>query len=150
MTQPARPAVILLVEDDPGDQVLTRRSLAAGEIDHELYIVQDGKEALDYLFHRGQYGDPANSPRPDLILLDINLPKIDGKQVLKEIKKEPGLRRIPVVILSTSQADKDVRETYDLGVSSYIAKPMDVKKFRNVVLKLQEYWLKIGLLPPRG
>lgn len=143
-----RPAIILLVEDDLGDQELTRRALAQGEIDNELHIVNDGEEALDYLFRRGQFADPESSPRPDLVLLDLNMPKVDGKQVLEEIRKDKSLRRLSVVVLTTSSQEHDILLSYDLGIQSFITKPVDMKQFMEVVQTLKKYWFKTVALPP--
>lgn len=143
-----RPAIILLVEDDLGDQELTRRALAQGEIDNELHIVNDGEEALDYLFRRGQFADPQSSPRPDLVLLDLNMPKVDGKQVLEEIRKDKSLRRLSVVVLTTSSQEHDILISYDLGIQSFITKPVDMKQFMEVVQTLKKYWFKTVALPP--
>jgi len=143
-----KPAIILLVEDDLGDQELTRRALAQGKIENELRIVNDGEEALDYLFRRGQYTDPKSSPRPDLILLDLNMPKIDGKQVLAEIRKDKELRRLTVIVLTTSSQEQDILLSYDLGIQSFITKPVDMKQFIEVICTLKEYWFNIVVLPP--
>jgi CheY-like chemotaxis protein len=144
-----RPAVVLLVEDDPGDQELTRRALQEGKIQNELHITKDGEEALDYLFRRGKYKDPATSPRPDLVLLDLNLPKVDGRQVLAEIKKHPGLRRLVVVVLTTSQQESDILRSYELGVNSFIVKPVDMNQFFRTIRALEEYWFEIVVLAPK-
>ncbi len=145
-----RPAIILLSEDDPGDQELTRRALAEGGIQNDLYIVEDGEEALDYLLRRGQYEDPKLSPRPDLILLDLNMPKVSGRQVLAEMKKHDALRLLTVVILTTSAQEEDVLRSYDLGVSSYITKPVEMGQFFHVIQAIEEYWFEIVVLPPQG
>lgn len=143
-----KPAAILLVEDDPGDQELTRRALLDGDVPHDLYIVEDGEEALDYLFRRGAYADAASYPLPDLILLDLNLPKLNGKQVLEQIHGDPKLRRIPVVILTTSQQEKDIQQCYDSGASSYIVKPVAIDDFIRMVHCIDEYWFEIVRLSP--
>jgi CheY-like chemotaxis protein len=143
-----RPAIILLVEDDPGDQELTCRALAEGKIRNELHIVGDGEEALNYLYRRGAYEDPAGSPRPDLVLLDLNTPKVDGRQVIREMRGDPGLRRVPVIVLTTSDQDEDVVRSYDLGVNSYITKPVDAEEFVRVVRTLETYWFQVVVLPP--
>lgn len=145
-----KPAVILLAEDDPGDQELTRRALEQSRIRNDLYIVEDGEEALDYLFRRGKYEDPASSPKPDLMLLDLNMPKMDGKQLLKQMRADPNLRRIPVVALTTSKQESDIIRTYDLGANSYIVKPVDMDQFINAIKVLKDYWFQIVVLPPRG
>jgi CheY-like chemotaxis protein len=145
-----KPAVILLAEDDPGDQELTRRALAQSRIRNELYIVEDGEEALDYLLRRGRYQDPDSSPKPDLMLLDLNMPKMDGKQLLQQMRADPSLRRIPVVALTTSEQENDIIRTYDLGANSYIVKPVDMDQFVNAIRVLKDYWFQIVVLPPRG
>jgi len=143
-------AVILLAEDDPGDQELTRRALEQSRIRNELYIVEDGEEALDYLLRRGKYEDPISSPKPDLMLLDLNMPKMDGKQLLEQMRADPNLRRIPVVALTTSKQENDIIRTYDLGANSYIVKPVDMDQFVNAIKVLKDYWFQIVVLPPRG
>jgi CheY-like chemotaxis protein len=143
-----RPPIILLAEDDPGDQELTRRALEEGKIRHELHIVQDGEEALDYLFRRGKYQNPLTSPQPDLLLLDLNMPKIDGRQVLKRIRADADLRRLAVVVLTTSQQEDDVLRTYDLGANSYITKPVELQRFMQVIQTLETYWFQIVVLSP--
>jgi len=140
-------AIILLVEDDPDDQKLTKRALEGSKLRNELRVVDDGEQALDYLFRRGKLEDPEKSPRPDLILLDLNLPKLDGRAVLKEIKQSPDLRRIPVVILTTSSQEEDILRSYELGVNSYITKPMRMEGFINVVRDLERYWFELVVLP---
>jgi CheY-like chemotaxis protein len=144
-----RPAIILLAEDDLGDQELTTRALKEGKIENELYIVKDGEEALDYLFRRGRYTDPKTSPRPDLFLLDLNMPKLDGRQVLEQICSIHELRNIRVVVLTTSHQEEDITRSYDLGVHSYITKPVDLDQFFNVIRTLEEYWLQIVVLPAK-
>ena len=144
-----RPAIILLAEDDLGDQELTKRALEEGKIENELYIVKDGEEALDYLFRRGRYTDPETSPRPDLFLLDLNMPKLDGRQVLEQIRSIHELRNIRVVVLTTSRQEEDITRSYDLGVHSYITKPVDLDQFFNVIRTLEEYWFQIVVLPPK-
>ena len=143
-----KPAVILLVEDDPGDQELTRRALEDGGVAHELHVVEDGEAALDYLFRRGRYAVSGDFPMPDLIMLDLNLPKVNGKQVLEQIQGDIGLRRIPVVILTTSQQEKDIQQCYDSGASSYIVKPVGIDDFIRMVHCIDEYWFEIVRLSP--
>jgi len=142
-----RPAVILLAEDDPGDQELTRRALEEGSISSELHVVEDGEQALDYLLRRGDYADPARSPRPDLFLLDLNMPRIDGGQVLHEMKFHPECAGIPTVVLTTSRQEEDIIRSYDLGVKSFITKPVEFDEFIRVVRLLGEYWLELVSLP---
>lgn len=140
-------AIILLVEDDPDDQELTKRALEGSKLRNELRVVDDGEQALDYLFHRDEFADPERYPRPDLILLDLNLPKLDGRAVLREIKQSPDLRRIPVVILTTSSQEEDILRSYDLGVNSYITKPLHMEGFIKVVRDLERYWFELVVLP---
>ncbi len=140
-------AVILLVEDNPADQQLTIRALRKGKINTNLQIVNDGQEALDYLQNNDKFQDKKKTPRPDLILLDINMPKKDGKQVLKEIKANDDLKSIPVVILTTSDQERDIIDAYKLGVNSYISKPVRIKDFIEVVRKLEEFWFTLSKLP---
>lgn len=142
-----RLAVILLAEDDPGDQELTRRALEDDVIRVDLRIVSDGEEALDYLRHRGAYAAAASAPRPDLILLDLNMPRLNGREVLQHLKHSPDLCRIPVVVLTTSQQEADIVSTYDLGCNSYVQKPVDIDQFIDVVRKMGNYWFEIVTLP---
>jgi CheY-like chemotaxis protein len=153
MEHPMHPAgkrgiTILLVEDDPADQELTRRALEQGRLLNRLEIVDDGMDALEYLRHQGRFADEASSPRPDLVLLDLNLPRLDGREVLKAMRADPDLRRIPVVALTTSRAEEDVLATYELGVNSYISKPLDMDEFVKLLSSLQEYWFEVVMLPP--
>jgi chemotaxis family two-component system response regulator Rcp1 len=138
------PIEILLVEDNPGDVRLTREALRDGKIYNNLYVVRDGVEAMAFLHKTGQY---ARAPRPDLILLDLNLPRKDGHEVLAEVKTDESLRRIPVVILTTSQAEEDIIKTYDLHVNCYITKPVDLDQFVKIVKSIEDFWLTIVKLP---
>jgi len=140
------PIEILLIEDNPGDVRLTQEALKEGKVRNRLSVAIDGAMALDYLFKRGQY---VTAIRPDLILLDLNLPKKDGRQVLAEIKADASLRHIPVVVLTTSKADEDVIKAYDLHVNCYISKPIDLPQFLNVVKAIEDFWLTIVMLPKR-
>lgn len=140
-------AVILLVEDDAEDQRLTVRAFEASKLHNELHVVGNGEDALDYLFRTGQYENPRSSPRPDLILLDLNMPRIDGRDVLKKIKEDPDLRRIAVVILTTSSHEEDILRSYDLGVNSYITKPIKMSSFMDAIHDLQHYWFELVVLP---
>lgn len=143
-----RRVVILLAEDDPGDQELTRRALQGDVFRSDLRIVGDGEELLDYLFRRGKYEQPESSPRPDLILLDLNMPKLNGREALQELKKDAKLSLIPIVVLTTSQQETDIVRSYDLGCSSYIQKPVDIDQFIDAVRMLGNYWFDIVTLPP--
>jgi CheY-like chemotaxis protein len=145
----AKAAVILLAEDDRGDQELTRRALEGGKIRNELRVVEDGEEALAYLYRRGKYKDPATSPRPDLLLLDLNLPRVDGRQVLEKVRSDSRLRRMAVVVLTTSRQEEDVLRSYELGCNSFITKPVGMDQFIQVIQALEEYWFQIVVLPPK-
>ena len=147
---PARlkPAVVLLVEDDPDDQHLTRRALDNELVKIDLRVVEDGETALDYLFQRADFSDAESAPVPDLIFLDLNLPKIGGREILNQIKRDDRLRNIPVVILTTSDQDTDILQSYNLGCNSFVTKPVDLDKFIGAVRELQTYWLTLVTLPP--
>jgi CheY-like chemotaxis protein len=142
-----KPAVILLVEDDPGDQELTRRALTEDVVETDLRVACDGEEALDYLHQRGAYAAPGDAPTPNLVLLDLNMPKLDGREVLRQMKADERLRKIPVVILTTSQQETDIVRSYDLGCNSFISKPVDVEDFIQVVRELGSYWFELVALP---
>jgi len=145
----AKAAVILLAEDDRGDQELTRRALEGGKIRNDLRVVEDGEEALAYLYRRGKYKDPATSPRPDLLLLDLNLPRVDGRQVLKKVRSDSNLRPMAVVVLTTSRQEEDILRSYELGCNSFITKPVGMDQFIQVIQALEEYWFQIVVLPPK-
>jgi chemotaxis family two-component system response regulator Rcp1 len=144
---PGRPIEILLVEDNEGDARLTKEALKENKMHHELNVVRDGEDALKFLKREGQY---VSAPRPDLILLDLNLPKKNGREVLSEVKKDLSLRRIPVVILTVSQSEEDIMKSYDLYANCYIAKPVDLNKFMEIVKFIKNFWLNIVKLPPDG
>ena len=135
------PTVILLVEDDPGHAELVRRSLEESSLAKRLMHVADGQAALDYLYRQAEFSNPEQSPRPGLVLLDLRLPKVDGLKVLQTIKSDPGLSRIPVVILSTSAAETDVANAYDRHANSYLVKPVDFSQFVAMMEALCCYWL---------
>lgn len=140
--------VILLIEDDPGDQELTRRALQNDVLRSDLRIVENGEEALDYLYRRGRFAARGAAPRPDLILLDLNMPRMGGREVLSQIKHDPELGRIPVVVLTTSIQETDIVKSYDLGCNSYIHKPVDIEQFIRVIRQLENYWFELVTLPP--
>jgi len=140
------PIDILLVDDDEGDVLLTQKALQKGKIFNSLNVARDGVEAMEFL--RGE-GSCMNAPRPDLILLDLNMPRKDGRETLAEIKNDPDLRSIPIVVLTTSDADQDVIQSYDLQANCYITKPVDMKQFTDVIQKLHEFWVCIVKLPKR-
>lgn len=141
---PFRPIEILLVEDSPGDVRLTQEALRENKIRNRLWVVQDGAEALDFLRRSGEFRDAV---RPNLILLDLNLPKKDGREVLAEIKEDSDLKRIPVVVLTTSQAEQDVLRSYNLHANCYIVKPVDLHQFINIVRSIEGFWLSVVRLP---
>jgi two-component system, chemotaxis family, response regulator Rcp1 len=141
-----RPIEILMVEDNPGDVRLTVEALKEAKVRNNLHTVEDGVEALAFLRREGRY---AEVPRPDLVLLDLNLPKMNGREVLAKIKEDPDLRRIPVVILTISQAEQDIVKSYNLHANCYITKPVDLDQFLEVVKSIENFWLTIVKLPPR-
>jgi CheY-like chemotaxis protein len=147
MNDVPKPNVILMAEDDADDRLLVRDALAECQWAADLHVVENGEELLDYLLHRGKYEDLATSPRPGLILLDLNMPRKDGREVLREIKLSPELRRIPVVVLTTSQADTDIEGIYELGANSFITKPVRFDGLVNVMRLLGQYWFKVVELP---
>lgn len=142
-----KPIEILLVEDNPGDVDLTREALEIGKLNNILHVVDDGEEAMAFLRREGQY---AKTSRPDLVLLDLNLPRKNGREVLAEIKSDADLKRIPVVILTTSKAEEDILKTYNLHANCYVTKPIDLDQFIKVVHAIEEFWLTIVKLPPNG
>jgi len=139
-----KPIEILLVEDNPGDVRLTQEAFKEGKISNNLNVASDGVEALAFLRQEGKY---ISVPRPDVILLDLNLPKKDGREVLAEIKEDPDLRRIPVVVLTTSQAEQDILKSYNLHANCYITKPVDLERFITVVKSIETFWLSVVKLP---
>jgi DNA-binding response OmpR family regulator len=145
--QLVKPIEILLVEDNPGDADLAREALEGSKFNNDLHVVDDGEKAMAFLRREGPY---AAAPRPDLILLDLNLPRKDGRQVLAEIKSDDYLKRIPVVILTTSRAEEDVIKSYNLHANCFITKPIDLHQFLNVVKAIEDFWLSIVVLPPNG
>jgi len=147
MTDGRGPIEILLVEDNPGDERLTREALKEGKVYHKLHWAKDGVEAMDFLYRRGKFKD---APRPDIILLDLNLPKKDGREVLQDIKADETLKRIPVVVLTTSKAEEDVLRSYNLHANCYVTKPVDLEKFIVVVRSIDVFWLTVVTLPPNG
>lgn len=139
-----RPAEILLVEDNPGDVELTREALEAAKVSNNLSVVTDGMEAMAFLRREGKY---ANAPQPDLVLLDLNLPKKDGREVLAEMKADENLRVIPVVVLTTSKADEDILKSYKLYANSYVTKPVDFVGFAQIVRAIDNFWFTVVVLP---
>lgn len=139
-----KPVDILLVEDNSGDADLAREALEDSKLKNNLYVTADGEEAMDFLYKKGKHAD---KPRPDLIILDLNLPKKDGREVLAEIKNDDDLKRIPVVILTSSKAEEDIIKTYNLHANCYITKPIDLEQFLVVVKTIENFWLSIVVLP---
>ena len=135
-----QPIDILLVEDDENDILITKRAFTRHNLFNRLYVVRDGEEALDFIYHRGGYQDPESAPRPGLVLLDINMPKMNGIEVLRKLKSDPGYKVIPIVMLTTSKRDQDKIESYNLGVNSYIIKPVDFTKFVDAIATINLYW----------
>jgi CheY-like chemotaxis protein len=144
MTPGSRAIDILLVEDDPGDELITREAFEHNKLQSRLHVARDGEEGLNYLYQRGAYQD---APRPDLILLDLNLPKYDGRQLLEKIKSDPDLCRIPVVVLTTSSAEEDILRSYKLHANAYVTKPVDLDQFINAVRQIDEFFLQVVRLP---
>jgi CheY-like chemotaxis protein len=139
---------ILLVEDNPADVKITQRALRESDFPVELLVVRDGEEAVDYLLRRGVHAGTDNWRCPDLILLDLNLPRLNGLEVLQRIRATPALRTVPVVVLTTSRRQEDVQHTYEAGANTYIEKPQDFARFVQVLQTIQRYWLDAALLPP--
>lgn len=146
MTDPVQPIEVLLVEDDAGDELMTREAFEDNKIRNSLHVVRDGQEALDFLYRRGaHYG----AVRPDLILLDLNLPKYDGRQVLERIKNDPDLATIPVVVLTTSSAEEDIVRSYKLHANAYVTKPVDLDQFIRAVRQIDDFFVSVVRLPGR-
>ncbi|AGZ52524.1 response regulator [Mycobacterium kansasii] len=144
MTSAGRPIDILLVEDDPGDELITREAFEHNKVKNRIHVAHDGEEGLNYLYRRGEFHD---APRPDLILLDLNLPKYDGRQLLEKIKSDPDLSRIPVVVLTTSAAEEDILRSYKLHANAYVTKPVDLDQFMTAVRQIDEFFLQVVRLP---
>ena len=142
-----RSITILLADDDADDRMMASDALEESRLANDLRCVEDGEELMDYLHHRGKYAPPNDAPRPGLILLDLNMPRKDGREALKEIKAEPELRSIPVIVLTTSKAEEDIYRTYDLGVNSFITKPVNFESLVAVMKALGKYWFEIVELP---
>ncbi|MYU01099.1 MULTISPECIES: response regulator [unclassified Streptomyces] len=147
MSSPVQPIEVLLVEDDPGDELMTREAFEDNKIRNTLHVVRDGQEALDFLYRRGDHPD---APRPDLVLLDLNLPKYDGRQVLEQIKGDPELSLIPVVVLTTSSAEEDILRSYKLHANAYVTKPVDLDQFIAAVRQIDEFFVTVVRLPGRA
>ncbi|WP_054814486.1 response regulator [Nocardia arizonensis] len=146
MSVHGRPIDILLVEDDPGDELMTREAFEDNRIGNTLHVAHDGEEALDFLYRQGAYAD---APRPDLILLDLNLPKYDGRQVLEKIKSDSDLAHIPVVVLTTSSAEEDILRSYKLHANAYVTKPVDLDQFITAIKQIDDFFVQVVRLPQR-
>lgn len=144
MQNNTRSIEILLVEDNPGDARLTLECMREAKVRNRMHVVEDGVEAMEFLRRQGRFGD---APRPDLILLDLNLPRKDGRAVLAEVKADPDLKRIPVVILTTSRAEEDVLRAYDLHANCYVTKPVDLAQFMKIVALIDDFWVNVVTLP---
>jgi CheY-like chemotaxis protein len=147
MSNNGKSITILLADDDADDRLMATEALEESRLVNNLHCVVDGEELMDYLYHRNKYADPDSSPRPGLILLDLNMPRKDGREALEEIKADPDLRQIPVVVLTTSQAEEDIYRTYDLGVNSFITKPVLFESLVELMKTLGKYWFEIVELP---
>lgn len=141
------PITVLMADDDPDDRLMTKEAWEENRIANTLVFVNDGEELMDYLYHRGRHSDPKTSPRPGLILLDLNMPKKDGREALKEIKADPNLGRIPIVVITTSNEEEEIVRSYDLGVNSFLSKPVTFDELVKIIQVLSEYWLEIVRLP---
>ncbi|MFP4625597.1 MAG: response regulator [Natronomonas sp.] len=147
MTEDHRdPVEILLAEDNPGDVKLTEKALENGNLANHLHVVNDGVEAIEFLYQRGEYAD---KPRPDLILLDLNMPRKDGQEVLEELDEDDDLSRIPVVVLTSSAAEEDIVKSYDLNANAYLTKPVDFQGFVEIVNRLENFWFEVVKFPPK-
>jgi two-component system response regulator len=144
MTLPLQPIEVLLVEDDPGDELMTREAFEDNKISNRLHVARDGEEALDFLYRRGAHAD---APRMDLILLDLNLPKYDGRQILEKIRSDPELTHTPVVILTTSSSEEDILRSYKLHANAFVTKPVDVNQFISAVRQIDDFFLSVVRLP---
>jgi CheY-like chemotaxis protein len=147
MTTHVKSVPLLMADDDEDDRLLARKALTEYRLKNGVYFVEDGQQLMDFLRHQGSYCDPATAPRPGLILLDLNMPRKDGREALAEIKGDPELRRIPVVIMTTSKAEEDILRSYDLGVNSYITKPVTFDGLVEIIKVLGRYWFEIVELP---
>ena len=150
MSSYSKPIIILMADDDVDDCRLTREALEEGRLANELKFVHDGEQLIDYLKRRGKYAGTTDetAPRPGIVLLDLNMPRMDGRTALKEIKADPDIRQIPVVVLTTSKSDEDVYKSYDLGVNSYIVKPVTFEALVDILQTLEKYWFEVVELPP--
>jgi len=149
MRERRRHITILCAEDDPEDRMLIEDAMEDSRLVNDLHFVEDGEQLMDYLYHRGKYTELSNVPLPGLILLDLNMPKKDGREALEEIKADPDLRRIPIVVLTTSKAEEDILRTYDLGVSGFVVKPVTLETLVSIMKTVSKYWFEIVEPPPQ-
>jgi CheY-like chemotaxis protein len=147
MKQPGRPITILMADDDADDRLLCQQALDESRVLNDLRFVEDGEQLLDYLYRRGDYSDAEKAPRPGLILLDLNMPRKDGREALKEIKADPELRRIPIVVMTTSQAEEDIYRSYDLGANSFVTKPVTFDRLVDLMKALGQFWVEFVEIP---
>lgn len=150
MENHAKPVTILMVDDDQDDCLLVKEAFEENRLPIDLRFIEDGESLMDYLYRRGQYSDEALSPRPGLILLDLNMPRKDGREALREIRSDPQLRTIPVIVLTTSKEEKEVYRSYDLGANSFITKPVTFEALVEIVRLIAKYWLDTVKLPPQS
>ena len=149
MKERRRHITILCAEDDPEDRMLVEDAMEDSRLVNDLHFVEDGEQLMDYLYRRGKYTELSNAPLPGLILLDLNMPKKDGREALEEIKSNPDLRRIPIVVLTTSKAEEDILRTYDLGVSGFVVKPVTFETLVSIMKTVSKYWFEIVEPPPQ-
>jgi CheY-like chemotaxis protein len=147
MPPAAEPIDVLLIEDDPGDELITREVFEHNKFKNTLHVARDGQEGLDYLYRRGKH---QNAPQPDLILLDLNLPKYDGRQLLERFKSDPDLCHIPIVVLTTSSAEEDILRSYQLHANAYVTKPVDLDQFMSAVRQIDEFFVQVVRLPHKS
>lgn len=147
MAENVRPIVILMADDDADDRMLTKEALEESRVINDLRFVEDGEELIEYLTRSGKYENPASSPRPGLIFLDLNMPRKDGREALKQIKADPNLRRIPIIIMTTSKAEEDIYRSYDLGANSFITKPVTFERLVELMKTMGQYWIEFVELP---
>jgi len=149
MRERRRHITILCAEDDPEDRMLVEDAMEDSRLVNDLHFVEDGEQLMDYLYRRGEFTELSNAPLPGLILLDLNMPKKDGREALEEIKADPDLRRIPIVVLTTSKAEEDILRTYDLGVSGFVVKPVTFETLVSIMKTVSKYWFEIVEPPPQ-
>jgi CheY-like chemotaxis protein len=150
MSKGSKSIIMMYAEDDPEDRMLLKDAWEESDLPNELHFVEDGEGLMDYLYRRGKYAELSGQPLPGLILLDLNMPKKDGREALGEIKEDPNLRRIPIVVLTTSREEEDIIRSYDMGVSGFIIKPVTFESLCEMIKGVSKYWFDIVELPPQG